>query len=740
MFCVERIMRLICGVVFLFAFIQTAFSISGDAAEGEQVRSEILYKDGTVKIASDTQLRDTKTQYRAVGHVAITYQDWVMTGDEAVFDQETRQGYVTGHVRFTQKLQWLSCSRAEFNFNNRTGIFYDATGYTDRQFWISSRTIRKTGPDTYAADTIDVTSCKPENPKWTFSASRTSIHVDKTARLRNVRFKIKGIPVFYFPYLVFPMEKKERSSGFVPFQTGNSTSKGRVLSEGWYQTLGESADALIYADYFSLRGLAIGGDFRIRPNPSTWFDLQAYGIRDKLGKGGVRLVVDGETQLKNDWRAVAKVNITSNFEFRQVFSDSFRAATVSQEKAVAFLTRNHQSFSTNIAFGRDEILFPNHTLIIKKLPSIEFISLGTPLGRSPFILNFRTSLDGASRVDSLMDLQHLMQRMDFHPSLTLRLPSLLGFSLVPTIGVRETYYGAQLSEESPSGITNNGLHRRYFDLSLDFKTPVLERDFSSKWFGEMQHVVEPFATYRLIDGIKNFDKIIRFDEEDAIADTSEVEYGITNRFFRSRKNRTGTDEKHEFMSFSLIQKYYFDPTFGGAFKSGTLNSFHPLDSVTGFYQTGLLNNVAPVSAILQLSPRDGIHNDIRADFDPNRRRLRNSSISTIWNQGKFGISGTYFRTFTVEKGMMDGNNVQGEIRYGSPDRGFYSSVTLSYNLRNSQLLNSHTRANYTWDCCGISMEFKQYDLGLRTESRFSFSFSLKGLGSFGNMKRQDGIF
>jgi LPS-assembly protein len=69
-----------------------------------------------------------------------------------------------------------------------------------------------------------------------------------------------------------------------------------------------------------------------------------------------------------------------------------------------------------------------------------------------------------------------------------------------------------------------------------------------------------------------------------------------------------------------------------------------------------------------------------------------------------------------------------------------SSLVISYNLRTSQLLNSNTRVSYTWDCCGVAMEFNQFDLGLRTESRFSFSFTLKGIGSFGNLKRPESLF
>jgi len=537
-----------------------------------------------------------------------------------------------------------------------------------------------------------------------------------------------------------PLEKKERNSGFIPFHTGNSTSKGRLLSEGWYQTLGQSADMLIYGDYFTLRGLAVGGFFRIRPNPETRFNLQVYGIRDKLDQGGVQLSADGETQLRDNWRAVAKINITSNFRFRQAFSEDFHSATVPLERATAFLTRNQGSISTNIAFERQEVLFPGHSMIVRKLPSLEFNSVGTPLGRSPFVLSFRTSLDGISRVDNTMKTPQLVQRLDFFPSLSVRLPAFLGFSFIPTMGFRETYYGARLSDESPTGTINTGLHRRYADFSLELKTPVLEGGFSAPWLGKMHHDIEPYAIYRRITGIDDFDKIIRFDEQDAIVNTNEIEYGIVNRFSRNRTNAEGRQENHEFMSFGLVQKYYFDPTFGGAFKEGQANAFYPLDTVTGLYQTGTSSSRSPLSAILQLSPRNGIHNDLRIDYDTKLQRWRNESLSFYWWQRDLSFSGSYFRTNVQEGGVNTSHHVQGQIGYGSGTQGLSSSLTVSYNLKTGQLLNSNTRVNYMWNCCGIALEFNQFDLGLRTESRISFSFTLKGIGSFGNLKRPESIF
>jgi LPS-assembly protein len=717
---------------------------SRETPEGP-VRTEIPYRNGKVILTSDSQEK-IASRHRASGHVVIVFQDMLASGDEAEYDDETREGFIKGSVSFSQKQQSLTCSRVEFNFSDDTATFHDAKGYTDRQFIITSRTIRKTGADRYRIEGMDITACNETRPKWSFGANSADIRFDlethepQTARLHSTVFKIKGIPVFYFPYLIVPMEQKTRSAGFTPFHTGSSTSKGRLLSEGYYQPLGRSADILVYGDYFSLRGLALGGIFRITPNPETHFSLEAYGIHDRLEQGGVQLMVNGETHLKDDWRAVAQVNISSNFVFRQAFSDNFRYATIPKELATAFLTRNHDSISTNIAFEREEVLFPLHSLVIRKVPSLEFISLGTSIGNSPLILSYRASLDGLSRRDSLEETQGLIQRLDFYPRLTLRLPSLEGFSLMPSIGVRETYYSSQMSADSTSGIINQALNRHYTDLNVELRTPVLERDFSSSPFGSFAHTVEPFVTYRWIHGIKDLYKTIRFDEQDAIADANELEYGIMNRFYGNRRVDVGMQGKYEILSFGLIQKYYFDPTMGGAFRPDRSNAFYPMDSITGFYQTAIPRKFSPISAILQSSPRNGIHHDIKADFDASLMRWRNGSVTSEWQQGPFSLSGTYFGIRALEPGMPAGNHVQGQITYGSRERGLISRITVNYNLRTNQLLNSNTAISYKWDCCSLGAEFNQFDLGLRTESRFSFSFTLKGLGSLGNMKRSENFF
>ena len=224
-------------------FLMFTLAESGGAAQNDdvmQVRTEIYTGDGVIMLTSDEPQEKTGHLYIARGNVRIAHEDILITGGEVQYNDETHEGIIAGGARFSQGEQWFSCSRAEFNFATQTGVFYDAVGYTDKEFMVSGRTILKTGPNTYRIENGFATTCRDDVPKWSFSAVRTDIRVDHTARMRSAVFRIKGVPVLYTPYMILPTGRKERNSGFVPFNTGTSTTKGRVFSQGYYQTLGRS--------------------------------------------------------------------------------------------------------------------------------------------------------------------------------------------------------------------------------------------------------------------------------------------------------------------------------------------------------------------------------------------------------------------------------------------------------------------------------------------------------------------
>jgi len=147
--------------------------------------------------------------------------------------------------------------------------------------------------------------------------------------------------------------------------------------------------------------------------------------------------------------------------------------------------------------------------------------------------------------------------------------------------------------------------RKYGIFELDVRPVALAKNYYGKNDAfKFRHVIEPFATYRFVKGINNFQKIIRIDELDTITDTNEIEFGLTNRIYTRRYSEAVTDEAqkllretdaavkkplsvqpYEIFNLTVRGKYFFDETFGGALIPGRRNQIQPITALS-FYTFG----------------------------------------------------------------------------------------------------------------------------------------------------------
>src|SRR5690606_3631995 len=141
-----------------------------------------------------------------------------------------------------------------------------------------------------------------------------------------------------------------------------------------------------------------------------------------------------------------------------------------------------------------------------------------------------------------------------------------------------------------------------------------------------------------------------------------------------------------------------------------------------------------------LTPSNRYSFDIRGDLDTEQCQLRNFSVTGSLHQDLISISTTYFVTEELQPGTGKSNQVQGSVRLGNAQRGFSLTSQFSYDAQASRFLNYLNRANYFWDCCGVSLEVYGFNVGVRQERQLRFSFYLKGIGVFGNIRRPEDIF
>ncbi|MBS1810073.1 MAG: LPS-assembly protein LptD [Acidobacteria bacterium] len=706
------------------------------------------------------------------GDVHLSYADITLLGDRATLNKPTNDVIVEGNVFFEQQGQSVAAERIEFNLETKRGTLFKSTAFTDRTpdgttIVVDATRTDKTGEESYTLENANLTACQEPVPKWSFTAKRARIKLDDRAVMYNPIFRIKNIPVLYLPYISLSISKKERSSGFLLPTSGSSNIKGRTLHVAYYQTLGRSADILIRTDVFTKRGIGMGFDFRARPDENSRIAFGAFLVKDRLlgpktdafgnklpDQGGSSFYADAVQYFKNGFVAVADVNITSNFAFRQVFAENLQQAISPEERSQLYVNKNSGAFSFNASLYEQSIFLRDDTIKTRTLPSFELNKRSERLSDSfPIYISFESAIEGMKRTvargnNSTFRSPNISQRFDFFPNITLPLKPVGGFTFTPSLGFRSTFYSDSLNPVTRE-VTGQNLYRNYADLNLDVRAPSFARIYRNKdGSPKFKHVIEPYAAYRRIIGADDLDQIIHFDERDLIAETNEIEYGITNRFFIKRATPDGkSTQAYEWMSLTVAQKHFFDPGFGGTVKDGQRNQFVSATTLSGFAFLGYQRDFSPLNVNARVRPSNTTFADVRMDMDTQQNQLRNVAVSAGTIRRLFSLSQSWYYTRRVlgpgvkfDATTLPGNQMDTSVFAGNSQNGPYLGVTIAYDFRNRffdgtardpRYINLVTTGGWAWDCCSFQFQNYTFKAGLRNENRFLFSFTLKGIGTIG---------
>jgi len=486
---------------------------------------------------------------------------------------------------------------------------------------------------------------------------------------------------------------------------------------------------------------------------------------------------------KNGFTAVADVNITSNLAFRQVFSDKLQDAISPEETSQVFVNKDHDEYSFNFLARTQVTSLENARIRIRQLPSIS-------IDRRPGILSFFKSLpvyfsftgaaDGVSRKETVEDLVQfvndvggnpiispsIVQRLDLHPRFELPL-NFAGWSFTASGAGRVTYYSNSLDPLTRDVLSRN-LTRSYGEFELDVRPPAFAKDFHRGEGFFFRHVIEPYIVYRKIAGINNFDRIIRFDYTDAIADTNEIEFGIANRFFTSRSTENVSDvpvktsddpnrpllssQPYEALTITLRGKYFFDPFFGGALLTNKRNQFYPINTLSGFVYGGVPRRFSPINVDARYRPRRHLFLDVRSDLDTQGGGVRSLSTTFGFSKPLVQVFQSFYYTRAIElspslarfadergfeAGTVRGSQWSPSVFVGNRERGLFGGASFFFDFQkrpgrgDSSLINSTMTLGHSWDCCAVAAQFSTFNVGLRKENRLVFSFRLNGIGSFG---------
>ena len=763
--------------------------------------------------------------YHLRGAVEIHYGTYILKADQITYNADTGDSELEGHVVLDGGPydEHVEASHGTYNIQTEVGTFYSVIGTvglqlrksryvltTSNPFAFTGKIVEKHGPDHYLVRQGTVTTCELPRPKWLFRGKRISVDVDDTAKIYNSDFRLLGIPIFYFPFVSFPVQK-ERKSGFLIPSFGTSSTKGNIAGESVYWAINRSADALVGAEYYSKRGFLEHAEFRARPSDSSYMFFNYVGIADRgIGyppqdQGGEDAHFIAERGF-GTFRGVANVDYLSSFVFRIAFTDVYTQAIDSEVRSQIFLSNTTNGFHFNVLAERYqnfEVCNPSTETTCATLTQTELVRiLHTPslfisgeerqLGHTPLYWSFQSAAEGLQLREAAEGTQQgfrtaaLVGRFDLSPSISMPL-QWQGWSFRPELTLRDTIYTQQGNPLTSTTATDNVLNRKSLETSVELRPPALSRVFDHPWLGrKWKHVIEPRMKYDYVTGINNFADILRFDATDVLTNTNEIEYSLVNRLYAKHLDPNAKDcdpqsmstltiggapqvgavpwelppnpdaqvcasGPREILSWEIGQKYFFDPTFGNALVAGQRNVFATTADFTGTAFLDEARRFAPIISRLRIetSPRTNTEWDL--DYDFKAGRINSSMALVNYHYGPFTIGGgdAFLRVIDTVAGTPVTPANEAEFHqfrvlfgYGQLNkRGLSAASSFGFDANNGSLQYATAQTSYTWDCCGLSLEYRRFALGtVRNENQYRFSFTLANVGAFGNLRRQERLY
>ncbi|MBW3506736.1 MULTISPECIES: LPS-assembly protein LptD [unclassified Pseudomonas] len=560
--------------------------------------------DTTSKSDSPTFIGAKASRYQQEEQVATLAGDVVMRqgsmqieADEASLYQAESRGELNGKVRLRDNGALIVGDHADVQLD--TG----AAKVDNAEYVLHKSRIR--GSALYAKRAEDsiirlkdgtYTTCEPSSNAWQLKGNNITLNpATGFGTATNVTLRVKDIPVFYTPYIYFPIDDR-RQSGFLPPSFSSSSDTGFMLVTPYYFNLAPNYDATLYPRYMTKRGLLMEGEFRYLTESSEGQFGAAYLNDDNDDRKrqtdytDKRYMLNWQHKSGLDSRVLTEVDytkISDPYYFQDLESDQIGVESrdyVNQQGAVSY---RGDSYTAKLNAQAYQLATVTQITPYNMLPQL---TLNGELPQQPGGLNIAYNTELVRFDRSLENGQYTNEngttddrldtnvtglarangtRMNLAPSVSLPLNWSYGY-LTPSLKYMYTQYDLDLDGTGKTQLATAG---GKFDSSVSRSVPIasvdsgLYFDRNTNWFGtNYRQTLEPRAFYLYVpernqDNIPIFDtsestfsysslwRDNRFTGTDRVGDENKLSLGLTSRLIE--------DNGFERQRISVGQAYYF---------------------------------------------------------------------------------------------------------------------------------------------------------------------------------------
>ncbi|MBP2676193.1 MAG: Organic solvent tolerance protein [Deltaproteobacteria bacterium] len=715
----RRLPPIVLSAVLALGLLGTAAFAQDDLPSkmlGSRFGAGALLLNGPVNIDADTlDYDEEKGVVLAEGNVEVTLGPRKMRADRIRYEFGTGEAELAGKVAYKDADEQFAFDRITINLGTETGVLYNGNILiSTNNYRISGERIEKTGKQSFNVEKGSLTTCPCDpKPDWEFDVRKARVVIEGYAVSKDVTVRVRGVPVFWLPYGVFPV-KTSRQSGFLMPSISSSDSRGLTLSLPYYWAINRWSDATLTVDAMTERGVRPEVEYRFVPNRESAGAIRGSMFHDtKIQEDRWR--VYGENVFHTgEWTANARVEIPSDNQYYVDFAETEQLRSARHARSDGFVGRSGEDHSQQLSVTWHEELeqYPGDNTV-QRLPEYQAA-----------LLPYRTPIGGVE-VSGEMAATFFYRKVGGQAERG-RGSTTLSRTFVPYPSVSFTpYLSANLIGnrfEEPSGEWEGS--GRVIPMAGVTLAVEAQRNYLTG-SNEFVHVVGSDIGYRHVQRVEQ-DTMPVIDRWSRIAPQDQFVFTVAQRFLRLQE--TGSPREIAYMHI----EWAYDVNGRDPSETPYVDPLSPFVRVLrdqidiGSGRSLRTNESSDIYGKLVVKPIERWSIEGETLFDP---------VDGAFSLGAVGVGWTKDEDRKVNLGYRMTRGLAEDVRAGftwRPLRLLRLRTEMNYSLRNSELTDGSAGLTLMPKSDCWSVGFLVQKNTHPDDTSYRLVFGLKGIGSVGN--------
>jgi LPS-assembly protein len=531
---------------------------------------------GKIEIDSDSGSLGVDGNGKLQGHVVVRQGDRQVTADEVEYNSKANSFKTDSGIQYDDPLVTLTGNGGIYSPTEGADFHAATFDLKQRAARGSAETLQLTPQGVIDLKGVRFTTCPKTDEAWQIKAS--SVKLDTAAQIGEARSAVvdfEGVPIFYMPWMTFPLSN-QRKSGFLFPTIGNNSRSGASLDVPYYWNIAPNADLTFEPIEYSRRGPDLGGEARYMnsyDHGSITWNYLPYDSVVKSERNRIKLT--NVMELPDNFRFSVDAQQVSDTRYFEDFAqgpEGTSTAFIPQQAVVTYRDEHWKVDAQVQHYQTTDITLPDFERPYARLPSIG-ASADFALGPAEQLrYGFESEVVNFHRPVIPQDCHPFTTgpsqcitgwRIDAMPQVSLNFDA-PGYFVRPGIAWRATQY--ELDDTDPFRNPAESLAPRRtlpiasFDTGLIFERAAGSHD-------QRTITLEPrlmylYVPYRNQNQLPLFDTALpdldpvelyrnnRYVGADRVGDANQVSMGVTSRLLDARDGR-------QFLSATVGQIYYF---------------------------------------------------------------------------------------------------------------------------------------------------------------------------------------